>query len=327
VTSGPFGNIEVSVRVNYNLPPPEILNQPNFIQLCKFYNLPIENHEEMKQRLDTILFPERWHLNASEEIPKEYNTEVAQLFEIDRQRYGVEFSKSPFRALHSWAYTNNDYTAKLQTALSHFANTGEILPFKESDELEELFDPLVERDVLTQNLTMLPSCKTRTLRIVDYIENPPYPEKLKPGALATNYPRFMSATTSSNEIWQHFIGSEREDVALIYEINGFSGKPLRDFNPADNQENEVLFHPDCVFCLVAEAEAITISGTSSSKRVAALYAEVQGLRAVEFQNLYTGEFLQRPHVGNTRIGPSGDTGGHSSGNQGLSLDRARSPSG
>ncbi|WP_323071797.1 hypothetical protein [Mycetohabitans endofungorum] len=195
------------------------------------------------------------------------------------------------KALEHWTAGDNDYTEELNSALTHYAQTGQRISIKDPTNHEAGLDMYEEEKKLRAALDQLPTCKTRTLRfsLLDDAKGiSEHLSKYTPGTTATSYPRFMSTTSELHPELGAADTLQMEDSTVhICEFNGISGKPLLFLNPHDEREREVLYHNHSVFLLVATAHA-TPSESVAANRIASIYAEVKG-NPMDANNIHTGE--------------------------------------
>jgi hypothetical protein len=277
----------IPFTVHYHLPDLNSAGYDNLIEVCARHGIDLHNTDHMKDRFQQILFAEK--RDPETLINPLFIGEYKQAFD----NAAANLSDAQCRAIGKWTNTENSYTGDLNDALSHFAETGESRAIPNPEDESRVLNIHQEVASLNESLALLPRCNTVTLRIA-HVTDPRhrqvYPDKIAPGMLASNYPRFMSASSkviSNNDLMEAFEGNP-DEIVLISELHGATGKPLGEFNPANEIEEEVLFGPDSVFVLAGTAKAVPDSDDHTT-RVAVIYIEVNGPDPTQVPNLHTGE--------------------------------------
>ncbi|MCG1053872.1 hypothetical protein KQH49_02365 [Mycetohabitans sp. B5] len=274
-------------NVEYQFPRRDKKIFRNMAVACDHYNIPLHDPNALQARLENILFPEKWHVGTNENpsTSEEYEDRFSEA--VDH----LEQDAEALKALEHWTAGDNDYTEELNSALTHYAQTGQRISIKDPTNHEAGLDMYEEEKKLRAALDQLPTCKTRTLRfsLLDDAKGiSEHLSKYTPGTTATSYPRFMSTTSELHPELGAADTLQMEDSTVhICEFNGISGKPLLFLNPHDEREREVLYHNHSVFLLVATAHA-TPSESVAANRIASIYAEVKG-NPMDANNIHTGE--------------------------------------
>lgn len=279
----------ISFHVDYCLLNAELKENGRLVELCRRHGLDPHDGDAMKARLQQVLFLEK---RSSQYLANPLNhQQYKQAFDDA----AAKLSDAQCRAIDKWTDVGNSYTADLNEALSEFAKTGVLRTIPDPEDVDGNRTLNIHEEVVKLNeaLALIPHCETITLRIAHVTEPEhckAHTERIGPGMLVSNYPRFMSASTrviENDDLMDAFDGKPGE-VVLISELHGLSGKPLGEFNPANDIEEEVLFGPQSVFVLAGTARAVPDSERYST-RVAAIYIEVKNYDPLQVPNLHTGE--------------------------------------